>query len=199
MIPVCRRITTISAFIFTWCSSSAPICVQISFKTLFIYLCNFWLCWVFLIQGSNPHLLCLLPCRHILYHWALRSLSIIWCTLKSIFRHLFQNTWFPWLSCIFCFMSCIESFHDIKMFVEGLWLPLASGRTHSHRELVRRPSSLPLTGPGRWPLSSEPTRLCFLSGAPRTLQGCGSDVSIQVRVGALGHPYTLPMLLRQHP
>ena len=36
-------------------------------------------------------------------------------------------------------MSCLEGFHDIKMFVGGLWLPLASGRTLFHRELLGGP------------------------------------------------------------
>ena len=32
--------------------------------------CHPFLQGIFLTQGSNPHLLCLLPCRWILYHWA---------------------------------------------------------------------------------------------------------------------------------
>ena len=198
MIPVCRRITTISAFIFTWCSSSVPICVQMSFKVLFIYLFYFWLCWVFLIQGSNPRLLCLLPCRPSLYHWALSEAWVLfWYTLKSILMHLFQNNWFPWLSCIFCFMNCVESFHNIKMFEKGLWLPLASGRTQFHRE--------PLGGPVLFlslALQEVATVLwthqaVFSLWCSQTLQGCGLWWEHPARGGALGHPWTtLPTLLR---
>ena len=35
--------------------------------------CHFLLQGIFPTQGSNPHLLCLLYCRQILYHWATRE------------------------------------------------------------------------------------------------------------------------------
>ena len=35
--------------------------------------CHFLLQGIFLTQGSNPHLMCLLHCRQIVYHWAIRE------------------------------------------------------------------------------------------------------------------------------
>ena len=72
------------------------------------------------------------------------------------------------------------------MFVGGLWLPLASRRTLFHRELLGGPVSSSHWPSKRWPLSSEPTRLCFLSGALRPSRAMACDASIQPGVELWG-------------
>ena len=59
--------------------------------------CHGFLQGIFPIQGSNPHLLCLLHCRQIFYCWATGG-SPLFCLLQSNKDELFRKVEMLWVT-----------------------------------------------------------------------------------------------------
>ena len=112
---------------------------------------HFLLHGIFLTQGLNPHFLCLLRCRHILYHWAIREVQYLSVRWKEFFVSfsLSSTVYLGFLNALFSLIL-----QRGKLKISSSWVVMRDLCNHKVLSLERKQ---------RWCNSSKwwnPSQLC---------------------------------------